>query len=364
MTNRAIWVDYAKAIGILLVVYGHVARGVWNAGIPFDQATYSLIDSVIYSFHMPLFFFLSGLFFNASFQKYGAKNLLIGKLETIAYPYVVWSLLQGMVEVFLSKYTNGKVSIAEVLALFWMPRAHFWFLYVLFLVFILATLLHRFLQLNVASSKLRPLALVLLITSALYVGNGNGNMVAPFPIDYLMAYFVFFVLGIQSEQLAEVITTRPLLWLTTSTCAFVAAQWGFHQGLGLTYLQQGLLSLLLAVISIVFICSIAVFLAQLSQPTARAGLPPSLALLSFIGSCSMTIYLMHVLVASGLRIVLSKLLGVSNLAVHLLLGCLAGVAIPILIDRLSKRSAFSSLAYLFYPPRRLSLKPGSENKPG
>ncbi|MEB0178349.1 acyltransferase, partial [Undibacterium sp. CCC3.4] len=77
----------------------------------------------------------------------------------------------------------------------------------------------------------------------------------------------------------------------------------------------------------------------------------------------MTIYLMHVLVASGLRIVLSKLLGVSNLAVHLLLGCLAGVAIPILIDRLSKRSAFSSLAYLFYPPRRLSLKPGSENKP-
>jgi len=28
MQERNVWVDYAKAIGIILVVYGHVARGV------------------------------------------------------------------------------------------------------------------------------------------------------------------------------------------------------------------------------------------------------------------------------------------------------------------------------------------------
>jgi fucose 4-O-acetylase-like acetyltransferase len=63
MQNRDHWVDYAKGLGILLVVYGHVSRGVFNAGIKVDAELFKLVDSVIYSFHMPLFFFLSGLFF-------------------------------------------------------------------------------------------------------------------------------------------------------------------------------------------------------------------------------------------------------------------------------------------------------------
>jgi len=49
------WVEYAKGIGIILVVYGHVARGVFNAGMSWDVELFKLIDSIIYSFHMPLF---------------------------------------------------------------------------------------------------------------------------------------------------------------------------------------------------------------------------------------------------------------------------------------------------------------------
>lgn len=60
MKERNVWVDYAKAIGIILVVYGHVARGVFNAGLPMDEAGYTLVDSIIYSFHMPLFSFCRG----------------------------------------------------------------------------------------------------------------------------------------------------------------------------------------------------------------------------------------------------------------------------------------------------------------
>jgi fucose 4-O-acetylase-like acetyltransferase len=63
MSERSAWVDYAKAIGVFLLVYGHVARGVFHAGIQIDEKLYRLTDSIIYSFHMPLFFFLSGLFF-------------------------------------------------------------------------------------------------------------------------------------------------------------------------------------------------------------------------------------------------------------------------------------------------------------
>lgn len=48
--GRVLWVDIAKGIGIILVVVGHLIDG------------YSLPGMYICSFHMPLFFFLSGLF--------------------------------------------------------------------------------------------------------------------------------------------------------------------------------------------------------------------------------------------------------------------------------------------------------------
>ena len=122
------WVDYAKGIGILLVVYAHVARGLVSASIGLDDPVWRTIDSVIYTFHMPLFFFLSGLFFYGSLQKRGAQALVLTKVDTILYPYIVWSLLQGTAEVLLSRYTNGNVGLARVLNLL-EPRAQFWFLY-------------------------------------------------------------------------------------------------------------------------------------------------------------------------------------------------------------------------------------------
>eukprot|EP00825_Cyclidium_porcatum_P040952 TRINITY_DN5288_c0_g1_i9.p2 TRINITY_DN5288_c0_g1~~TRINITY_DN5288_c0_g1_i9.p2 ORF type:complete len:143 (+),score=1.82 TRINITY_DN5288_c0_g1_i9:638-1066(+) len=119
MTTRAVWVDYAKGIGIILVVYGHVARGVHSAGLPLDEYWFRQVNSVIYSFHMPLFFFLSGLFFPASVAWQGASGVLIAKLRTVAWPYLLWSVVQGIVEVMLSRFTNGSVAIAEIANLLW-----------------------------------------------------------------------------------------------------------------------------------------------------------------------------------------------------------------------------------------------------
>lgn len=49
--NRIEWVDIAKGIAILLVVLGHT-------GLAVGSARY--LDAFIYSFHLPLFFVLSG----------------------------------------------------------------------------------------------------------------------------------------------------------------------------------------------------------------------------------------------------------------------------------------------------------------
>src|SRR5687767_4607121 len=92
--RRIDWVDYAKGIGIVLVVFGHVWGGLRQASVYIPPATFHFVDSFIYSFHMPLFFFLSGLFIERSASR-ETSTFITTKLRTIVYPYVLWSILHG-----------------------------------------------------------------------------------------------------------------------------------------------------------------------------------------------------------------------------------------------------------------------------
>ena len=78
--NRIKWVDIAKGIGIILVIVGHTIALEYSAPI--------------YTFHMPLFFFLSGLFLNTdvklkAFIKKKAKSILGVWLLVFLLSYIV-----------------------------------------------------------------------------------------------------------------------------------------------------------------------------------------------------------------------------------------------------------------------------------
>jgi len=68
-TNRIIWIDQAKGIGIFLVVVGHMIRSLVNSNILIDNFWVTFVDRWIYAFHMPLFFLVAGLFIQKSVQK-------------------------------------------------------------------------------------------------------------------------------------------------------------------------------------------------------------------------------------------------------------------------------------------------------
>ena len=55
-------IDIAKGVGIILVVFGH------------DTLCPSIIRNVIFSFHMPLFFILSGYFYKDK----NFKDVIVG----------------------------------------------------------------------------------------------------------------------------------------------------------------------------------------------------------------------------------------------------------------------------------------------
>lgn len=75
----------------------------------------------------------------------------------------------------------------------------------------------------------------------------------------------------------------------------------------------------------------------------------SLAWLAALGRASLAIYVMHILAGSGVRIVLQKLLAIDAVIVHLVLGTLLGIGLPLLVNRLMEHHG---LGYLLAWPRR------------
>lgn len=86
-SNRLDYIDSCKAIGIILVILGHTYN------IP--QTLYN----IIYSFHMPLFFVLSGFVYNKEKNNnLGFKKFLIKKSKQYLIPYIMFAFINLAIE--------------------------------------------------------------------------------------------------------------------------------------------------------------------------------------------------------------------------------------------------------------------------
>ncbi len=101
--GRLASVDIAKALGMLTIIWGHIRLNSWSTAF-------------VYAFHIPLFFFLSGLVFNHN--KYtGFKEFLIKRVKSLLIPYAIFSFLTWIVWAGFSYLTHADVDS------YWMPLA-------------------------------------------------------------------------------------------------------------------------------------------------------------------------------------------------------------------------------------------------
>lgn len=303
-TTRSDWVDIAKGFGILLVVYGHVARGLVNGGVAMDPGWFARLDSAIYAFHMPLFFLLSGWFFVGSLTRRGPRDYVAGRIATVLWPYVLWSLLQGGIELLMSRWTSKPVTLAEVLALGWTPRAQFWFLYALFLMSLM----------GVAMCWRRPKAgvAVLTLTGAALMALQQRDW--PMPAALVSSHLLYFAAGAWLGSRRPDAATVVRLSLAGMVVGAVATMALLPLGLD----DPKLMKLAGALVGLCAVCALSVRLAVQGQGQRMAAL----------GRASMAIFLAHILVASGARIVLTKVFGITNPWPHLILGVAAGTLLP------------------------------------
>jgi fucose 4-O-acetylase-like acetyltransferase len=320
---RTDWVDAAKGIGIVLVVYGHVARGLHTAGLYPDGQAFARIDAAIYSFHMPLFFLLSGLFFQHSLDRYGLRRLIVNKIDTLLYPYVLWSLIQGGIQIMLKGSTSSTLTLGELVRLPWQPLDQFWFLYALFFIVVLFGV-------SLSRGARGPVAwgLMALLLIA-YVTGLNPPVPA---LSYIAHYGVFFAAGVLlAPHLQWLARLDGRIWVGVAAVGlFLGLQAVFPFAAPQSGLGRGLAAFLLAMGSIFCV----MLLAQAVKPAPFGGLHA-------LGRHSLGIYLMHILFASGTRIMLSRVLGVHDFGVQLLGGVAMGLLGPLLLsialDRLQWR---------------------------
>lgn len=162
-------------------------------------------------------------------------------MDTIVYPFIVWSLLQGLFEVVLSNYTNGQVTLTEVFSLLWMPRAQFWFLYALFLVFLVCTFLY-------AKADRRYFLPFVVLFGVLFVFQQEltiNNMTR-----FILGNTVFFALGVWFNEVKAFFLARCTQLTVFFGALFIIGQYLFHITFGMNYTDGGLPVLALATISI------------------------------------------------------------------------------------------------------------------
>lgn len=132
ISKRIEWIDVAKGICIVLMVVGHTR-------LP------SIISNWIWSFHMPFFFFISGMTFKVGNYK-SLNFFLYRKLRTLLVPFFVFSILvigiSGSYEV-----NTFKDRFLEVLVHGWGGIA-LWFVPILFLAELLYYIFYHLLSRN------------------------------------------------------------------------------------------------------------------------------------------------------------------------------------------------------------------------
>ncbi len=138
--SRQMWIDSAKGVVILFVVGIHTVNGLKAPGIMHPSSMWDFFNDLNHTFQVPVFFFISGLFSERSYEKAGFWDFLKTKLELIGYPYVIWQTLQ----ILLILLSGSSTTPATPELLLWFPIRpfmQFWFIYTLLMAFALYAVL-------------------------------------------------------------------------------------------------------------------------------------------------------------------------------------------------------------------------------
>ena len=212
---RIEWLDSLKGFAIFLVVVGHVILGYIRAET-FTEYQWSLqfVYDVIYSFHMPVFFFVAGYFMHIPLKE-GFNKFVKDKFIRLMVPYFTIGLLYFPFKLALSKFANQQINAQDIWKIFIgvNPDGELWFLYCLFFISILVGLLVK--RVNIS-----------LLSISLIIGIfADVINIFSIPMVSSILYFQFFyVLGLYIKQykLLDYIKSSVIVFVSIIVLGMIA----------------------------------------------------------------------------------------------------------------------------------------------
>ncbi|WP_368188416.1 acyltransferase family protein [Aestuariibius sp. HNIBRBA575] len=297
--------DIAKGIGIILVVFGHVWRGLAEAGLLQKGAVFETVDAAVYAFHMPLFFVLSGWFFPQLLTR-GTAVTFVGRIsQRLFYPLCLWTYIFIAFKVLAGSAANSPLGLDAFLRWPVPGYLHLWFLWALIV-------------LQLGGLLMRPLVRRWPVFVAL------GGMAAAMTV--LQSGLWLSPLWHQALKMAPYFFGGMVL----GQFKWPQITGGLWVGLGVFVISD--IGLILDVAprgfaqsSLTVSCVGGLLFALHHLRSER----PIWAGVQRIGQCSLAIYLCHTILSAGWRIGLVQL-GITAVPIHLITGVGIGVLMPML----------------------------------
>jgi uncharacterized membrane protein YcfT len=325
------WVDAAKGMAMLAVVYFHVTLFLGEVGV--DDAL-GRVKLAFELFPMPAFFLLSGLL-NRRSATWTFGELWRRRLLPILYIYVVWSLLRFA---FYTAFPNLVTDVADAspnnpMTIVWLPvlpTSSYWFVYALALFTLAAWLIRKL-------PPLVQLGIAAVISAGITSGWLDTHTIA---WDRIGALFFFFLLGTLEWRRIRIAVARSPWWVIAIAAVVLLGQ------IATLYLPAT--RILGRVPFYVLIAQmLAVFLGfQVARLIARASW---LGFVSLIGRQSLPIYLIHLFLIAPIAALFALVSPAWPRLVDIGVCVVITAVVVVLCLLIAKLSTYAR--WLFAPPR-------------
>jgi len=325
MPKRIEYLDIARGIGILLVVLGHNDFGFVS----------SFFHQVIYSFHIPLFFFLSGYFINTAlpFFDYFKK-----RFHSVLKPYLFTIFLIYFASVSFEKMgfqtalgriiksLYGTGYYIDWVALWFLPHLFVVSLYAFIFIVLVTKLRNRWITWGI-------LLLTLLVSTLFFrlfypfsisvLGKSYELYGLPFSLDLIFLCGFFFLLGNEIRQVASEKAFDNIFLLIGSGFGLILLNifFPYRVDIAIRVYESLLVNTAEAILGILFVLGLS---RQIELRVRKLG-----SLFKYLGNISLIILLFHVPIQGFWSEKVAAV--INNLPLSILIGFIMGVVGPVLI---------------------------------
>lgn len=237
------------------------------------------------------------------------------KAKTLLIPYFLFSTLQILIKLPLQGKIASVLSWKNILLLPIIPIDQFWFIYVLFFIFCFA----GFMDWKVQYNSLIMAIVLFIVGKLLSLFGGNVFNWGGTVLIRCLCYYIYFYIGYKLCRMKISFSKRTWISLNVTFAISLIC----NSFIPLKYkISNIILQVIIATSGALSVISFCEEFDVVSKSK----------LLQVMGSESMSIYIVHVLLCAIIRVALIKI-GFTNLFISVIIGVVLSIVVPIIMSK-------------------------------